>query len=74
MIILVYLRVILGIFENIFFHFVREGIWVVGFFYLLNKAIKSEKLKKLSKIVIIGVLAILFLHTVLQFLNKFQLL
>ena len=68
MIIFAYLRVILNGFVDILFDFFRDGIWVVGFFYLLNKTIESEKLKKLSKIVIIVILAFLFLRAVFQYL------
>ncbi|MCO0601243.1 hypothetical protein NGI46_28530 [Peribacillus butanolivorans] len=44
--------------------FFQEGIWVIGFFYLLNKTFESEKLIKLSKVVIIIVLAFLLLFSI----------
>ncbi|MBU8880900.1 hypothetical protein BGM26_18275 [Bacillus sp. FJAT-29790] len=68
MIIFAYLRGILGMFGSVFYDFFREGIWVVGFFYLLNKTFESEKLKKLSKGVIMVVLAFLLLRAAFQYL------
>jgi len=67
LIIFAYLREILGVFGNTFYDFFRDGIWVVGFFYLLNKTFESGKLKELSKIVIIVVLAVIFLRAALQY-------
>lgn len=51
--------------RNIFVSFFQNGIWVVGFFYLLNKTFESERLIGFSKIVIIAVLAILFIYSIL---------
>lgn len=50
--------------KNIIATFFQEGIWVIGFFYLLNKTFKSENLIKLSKVVIIVVLAFLLLFSI----------
>lgn len=68
MIIFAYLREILGILGGIFYDFFREGIWVVGFFYLLNRIIESEKLKRVSTKVMMVVLIILILRAVFQYL------
>ncbi|RKD27132.1 hypothetical protein BEP19_00485 [Ammoniphilus oxalaticus] len=58
------MKKILNSFGDVFYNFFREGIWIAGFFYLLNKTFESEKLKKISKGVIIVVLTILFLRSV----------
>ncbi|AMM95761.1 hypothetical protein UP17_25315 (plasmid) [Peribacillus simplex] len=50
--------------RNIFATFFQDGIWVIGFFYLLNKTFESEKLIKLSKVVIIVVLAFLLIYSI----------
>jgi hypothetical protein len=46
--------------------FFKNGIWVVGFFYLLIKTFESEELKAFSKYIIIGVLAIIFFTTIVS--------
>lgn len=54
-----------NMFRNIISTFFENGIWVIGFFYLLNKTFESEQLKHFSKYVIIVVLALLFFYSVL---------
>ena len=51
---------------NIFSNFFKNAVWVIGFFYLLNKTFVSEKLLNFSKVVIIIVLASLLLLSVLM--------
>jgi hypothetical protein len=54
----------LNMIRNILSTFFQNGIWVIGFFYLLNKTFESKKLMQLSKVVIVIVLAFLFLYSV----------
>jgi hypothetical protein len=54
---------ILGMLRNIITTFFREGIWVVGFFFLLHKTYESERLKQFSKYVIIVVLALILISS-----------
>ncbi len=51
--------------RNIISTFFQNGIWVVGFFYLLLKTFDSDRLKHNSKYVLAIVLAILFVYSVL---------
>ncbi|MBA2871921.1 hypothetical protein HNQ85_002211 [Anoxybacillus calidus] len=53
-----------NVIKNIISSFFQNGIWVVGFFYLLNKTFASKQLLQLSKVVTIVALAFLFLHAV----------
>ncbi len=50
---------------NIISTFFQNGIWVVGFFYLLLRTFESDRLKQFSKTVIKVVLAILFVYSVI---------
>ncbi len=54
-----------NMFKNIISTFFQNGIWVIGFFYLLIKTFESDKLKHFSKYVIGIVLAILFVYSVI---------
>jgi hypothetical protein len=56
---------IMSMLRNIIVTFFHDAIWVAGFFYLLHKTFDSERLKHISKYVILVVLAFLFLHSVL---------
>ncbi len=56
---------IFNMFRNIISTFFQNGIWVIGFFYLLNKTFESDRLKCFSKYVIGIVLASLFVHSIL---------
>ncbi|OMP66231.1 hypothetical protein BTO28_13090 [Domibacillus epiphyticus] len=47
----------LNVINNILFTFFQNGVWVLGFFYLLNKLFVNKKLLKFSKVVVIFVLA-----------------
>jgi len=38
-----------NVIRNIIAKFFQDGIWVIGFFYLLNKTFESKKLIQLSK-------------------------
>ncbi len=56
---------IFNVFRNIISTFFLDGIWVVGFFYLLNKTFESERLKRVS-IYAIGLISILlFFYSVM---------
>lgn len=46
--------------------FFKNAVWVIGFFYLLNKTFESEKLMGFSKIAIILVLASFLLFSVVM--------
>jgi len=50
--------------RNIIMTFFQSGIWVVGFFYLLNKTHSSKSLLKASKIIMIIVFACLLLYSI----------
>jgi len=54
-----------NMFRNIISSFFQDGIWVVGFFYLLNKTVESNRLKQFSKYVMGTVLALLFIYSVM---------
>ena len=56
---------IFNMFRNIISTFFQDGVWVIGFFYLLNKTFENERVKQFSKYVILIVLVILFLYSVL---------
>ncbi|QCR31089.1 hypothetical protein C1N55_02490 [Lysinibacillus sp. SGAir0095] len=56
---------IFNMFRNIISTFFQNGIWIIGFFYLLNKTFESERLIDFSKYVILIILALLFLYSVL---------
>ena len=53
-----------NMFRNIIATFFQNGIWVIGFFYLLIKTFENDRLKHLSKYVIGIILAILFIYSV----------
>ncbi|HWO76547.1 MAG TPA: hypothetical protein VNM69_11730 [Bacillus sp. (in: firmicutes)] len=55
---------IFNMIKNIISTFFQNGIWVVGFFYLLIKTFESEKLKHFSKYVIGIVMALLFVYSI----------
>lgn len=48
------------------FTFFQDGVWVLVFFYLLNKIWENERLKHFSKYVTLIVLALLLLHSVIK--------
>ncbi|MEH6939552.1 hypothetical protein V7056_17145 [Bacillus sp. JJ664] len=50
--------------RNIIVTFFQNGIWVVGFFYLLNKTVSSKTLLKASKIIMIIVFVCLLLYSI----------
>ena len=52
--------------SNILLTFFQNGIWVIGFFFLLIKTFESDRLMHLSKYVLGAVLAILFIYSVLS--------
>jgi hypothetical protein len=56
---------ILNMIRNIISVFFQNGIWVVGFFYLLIKIFDNKTYKIFSKYIIIVVLVLLFIHSVL---------
>lgn len=63
--ILMDLYFITNMIRNIISTFFQNGIWVVGFFYLLIKIFDNKTLKIFSKYVIVVVLVLLFIHSVL---------
>jgi hypothetical protein len=56
---------IFNMFRNIISTFFQNGIWVIGFFYLLIKTFESDRLKHFSKYVIGIILVLLFVYSVL---------
>ncbi len=54
-----------NMFKNIISTFFQNGIWVIGFFYLLIKTFESGKLKHFSKYIIGIILGILFVYSVM---------
>jgi hypothetical protein len=56
---------ILNMVRNIIFTFFQNGIWVVGFFYLLIKTFESDRLKRISKYITGISLTLLFLYSIL---------
>ena len=54
-----------NMFRSIIFNFFQDGIWVVGFFFLLVKTFESDRLKQFSKYAIGTVLAILLFYSVI---------
>jgi hypothetical protein len=57
--------IIFNMLSNIISTFFQNGIWVVGFFFLLIKMFESNRLKQFSKYIIGIVLAILFIYSVM---------
>ena len=51
--------------RNIISTFFQNGIWVVGFFFLLIRIFDNKTLKIFSKYAIVVLLAFLFIHSVL---------
>ncbi|MCA1060486.1 hypothetical protein LCL96_16230 [Rossellomorea aquimaris] len=54
-----------NVFRNIISTFFLDGIWVVGFFYLLNKTFESDRLKKLSLYAVGMISVLLFFYSVM---------
>ncbi|MBH0231475.1 hypothetical protein [Halobacillus yeomjeoni] len=50
---------------NIIVTFFQHGVWVVGFFYLLNRMYENKAVGFVSQIVMIVSLVILFVHSFL---------
>ncbi|KAA0549549.1 hypothetical protein FZW96_06515 [Bacillus sp. BGMRC 2118] len=55
---------IFNMLRNIIATFFQDGIWVVGFFYLLTKTFNNERLKDYSKYVIGVVLVLLLMYSI----------
>lgn len=55
-----------NMFRNIIVTFFQNGIWVIGFFYLLIKTFENDRLKDFSKYVIGIVLVILLIYSVIE--------
>lgn len=53
-----------NMFRNILSSFFHEAVWVVAFFFLLNKTFKNEKLLFISKIVTAVSLGLLLLFSI----------
>ena len=53
-----------SVIKDIIVTFFQNGIWVLGFFYLLIKIFENAKLKYFSKYVIAIVLVILFINAI----------
>lgn len=56
----------LNVIETILSTFFQKGIWVVGFFFLLNKTFVSKKLVDISKVITIIVLAFYLLSSIIR--------
>ncbi|WP_123915296.1 hypothetical protein [Bacillus sp. FJAT-42376] len=54
----------LTVLRNIFFTFFQNGIWAVGFFYLLNLAFPDKRIRDVSKIALAVVLIIYLLYSI----------
>ncbi|KZZ83679.1 MULTISPECIES: hypothetical protein [Bacillaceae] len=52
----------LTVLRNIFFTFFQNGIWAVGFFYLLNLTFPSKRVLDVSKIVLAVALVVYLLY------------
>ncbi|MBS2968425.1 hypothetical protein J9317_06585 [Metabacillus sp. KIGAM252] len=52
----------LTVLRNIFFTFFQNGIWAVGFFYLLNLTFPSKRVLDVSKIVLAIALVVYLLY------------
>lgn len=62
---------IFSFFKNLIITFFQDGVWLLGFFYLLNKFFEDERLKLFSKYVILVILALLFLYSVIKVTGTF---
>ncbi|RSL30227.1 hypothetical protein D7Z54_26820 [Salibacterium salarium] len=50
--------------KDIISTFFQNGIWVVGFFYLLNKTFENQTLRNVSRDAIIVILALLLIYSI----------
>ncbi|OAH59860.1 hypothetical protein AWH49_18220 [Domibacillus aminovorans] len=50
--------------RNILITFFQHGVWVVGFFYFLNKTFENKQLMKVSKIAIAVALFLFLFYSV----------
>ncbi|MDQ0300622.1 hypothetical protein J2S78_003090 [Salibacterium salarium] len=50
--------------KDIISTFFQNGIWVVGFFYLLNKTFENPTLRNVSRDAIIVILALLLIYSI----------
>lgn len=57
---------IINFIRNVISSFFQNGIWVIGFFYLLVKTFESERLKQISKYVVGVIFILLFVYSVLS--------
>lgn len=55
----------LNMLKNIISTFFQNGIWVVGFFYLLIKTFESDKLTNFSVFVIGLVMTLLLIYSIM---------
>lgn len=60
----------LAVTNSLLVSFFKNGVWVIGFFYLLNKTFRNEKLKKASLFTFIVVIIIMLLYVVVDNLSK----
>lgn len=56
---------IINVLRNIISSFFQNGIWVIGFFFLLNKTFDNNWLKPFSKYVFGIVMVVIFIYSVL---------
>ena len=56
---------IVNLLRNITATFFQNGVWVIGFFFLLNKTYENEKLKEVSKYIVGICLILLFIYSVM---------
>ncbi len=52
--------------RNIIVIFFQNAIWVIGFFYLLNKTFESKKLIYVSKVSVISILTFILFDSVIR--------
>ncbi|MCA0984396.1 hypothetical protein LCL89_10095 [Halobacillus yeomjeoni] len=50
---------------NIIVTFFQHGVWVVGFFYLLNKMYENKMVSRISNVILVISLFILFVRSFL---------
>ncbi|ATP40368.1 hypothetical protein CSE16_10090 [Solibacillus sp. R5-41] len=61
-----------SVIRDIILNFFQNGIWVLGFFFLLIKIFENAKLKHFSKYVIAIVLVILFINAIWVNIHKLK--
>ncbi len=55
-----------NVISNIIRSFFQDGVWVIGFFFLLDKTYKNSKISEILKVIFYIVIAILLINSILQ--------